>query len=144
MRKALPQMLDLSRALIAYEARTMQSSATGVAAAHVCDKLRPKLATLMGATGFRALLSRALALASAEIPALCALEIDAKDSVVCAKPVSGKADAAHDIDGGVVLVAQLLTLLVAFIGENLTRQLLLEVWPQALACDSDLTTGDSD
>ena len=34
----------------------------------VCEKLRPHLAMLMGNAGFRALLSRALALAKAEVP----------------------------------------------------------------------------
>jgi hypothetical protein len=142
MRKALPQMLDLSRALIANETRDVQFPAA--VARDVCEKLRPTLSTLMGATGFRALLARALTLASAEVPALGKLEIDSAASLVYPAAISDEADRAKDIEGDVVLVAQLLSLLVAFIGEKLTRQILLEVWPQSLASGSNIQTGDSD
>jgi hypothetical protein len=136
-------MLDLSRELVAYEVRAAQSPLV-VTAASVCEKLRPKLAALMGDTGFRALLSRAVALASAEIPSLCKLTIDASDSLVYPEAIGGEAAAAADIEGSVVLVAQLLSLLVAFIGEILTRQVLREVWPGLRATDSNFKTGDSE
>ena len=42
-------------------------------------------------------------------------------------------------EGRVVLLAQLLGLLVAFIGENLTIRLVREVWPKAPLNDLDLT-----
>jgi hypothetical protein len=35
-------------------------------------------------------------------------------------------------DGGIVLVAQLLGLLVAFVGERLTLKIVREVWPNLL------------
>jgi hypothetical protein len=143
MRKALPQMLNLSRELISHEGRAMQSSGAEISAAFVCEKLRPKLSTLMGATGFRALLARALALASAEVPSLGKFEIDSGDSLVYRKAMSGVAHSPDD-EGGVVLVAQLLSLLVAFIGEKLTRQVLLEIWPQAFVRNSNFETGDSE
>ena len=44
--------------------------------------------------------------------------------------------------GAVVLVAHLLSLLVAFIGEALTLQLLVEIWPPLLAHTSSFSTGD--
>jgi circadian clock protein KaiC len=43
--------------------------------------------------------------------------------------------------GGVALLAQLLGLLVAFIGENLTLRLVREVWPKAPLNDLDLVKG---
>ncbi len=39
-------------------------------------------------------------------------------------------DRAALLDAGVILVAQLIGLLVAFIGEKLTLQLLLDIWPK--------------
>jgi hypothetical protein len=136
MRKALPQMLDLSRVLLAHEARATESPTVGVTAADVCEELHPTLSTLMGATGFRALLARALALAAAEVPSLCQLEVDAAGRLVGPEPM--------EFEGSVVLVAQLLSLLAAFIGEQLTRQLLLERWPRLPAHDSNSKTGDSE
>jgi hypothetical protein len=44
-------------------------------------------------------------------------------------------------EGRVVLLAQLLGLLVAFIGENLTLRLVREVWPKVPLKDIELTKG---
>jgi hypothetical protein len=43
---------------------------------------------------------------------------------------------------GVVLVAQLLGLLVAFIGDNLTLRLVRDVWPTVSLEDLHFTQGD--
>jgi hypothetical protein len=43
----------------------------------------------------------------------------------------------------VILVAQLLALLVAFVGESLTRRIVREVWPKLSFTDSDFRKGDS-
>ena len=45
-------------------------------------------------------------------------------------------------EGGVVLLAQLLGLLVAFIGESLTLRLVREVWPQLPLDDLDFGKGE--
>lgn len=140
MRDALPQMLELSRELVAYEARARQAPAT---AAEVCEKLRPKLSTLMGATGFRALLSRALTLASAQVPSLCNLELNATNTLVERQSKAQAKDVTNDDEDSVVLMAHLLSLLVTFVGEKLTRQILLEIWPQSSVHYSDFETGDS-
>ncbi len=42
-------------------------------------------------------------------------------------------------EGGVVLVAHLLGLLVAFIGEGLTLHLMREIWPKVLFVELDST-----
>jgi hypothetical protein len=44
-------------------------------------------------------------------------------------------------EGGVVLVAQLLGLLVAFIGETLTLRFVREVWPEVPLDDLDFGKG---
>ena len=131
MGRATPQMRDFSQRLIAFETRGIKSSGTKTPAAfHVFEKLRPQLATLMGNTGFHALLSRALALARAEAPRLCAVQVKADGSLAAADAPETPLDANEPVEGGVVLLALLLGLLVAFIGENLTQRLLRDVWPK--------------
>jgi hypothetical protein len=47
-------------------------------------------------------------------------------------------DPAEFFEGSVVLLAQVLGLLVAFIGENLTVSLVREVWPKVSLNNLDL------
>jgi hypothetical protein len=49
---------------------------------------------------------------------------------------------AEIFDGRVVLLAQLLGLLVAFIGERLTLSLVREIWPRIPLNDLDFGNGD--
>jgi hypothetical protein len=118
--------------LIAYERRDNKSSETKTPAAFlVGEKLRPHLAPLMGNVGFRALLSRALALANAEVPWLRAVHVKAADgSFQGLDELGAQVDPDEIFEGRVVLLAQLLGLLVAFIGEDLTLRLVREVWPK--------------
>lgn len=75
-------MRDLAERLIAFEAREKQlSGAKAPTAAYVCEKLRPHLATLMGKAGFRAVLSRAVTVASAEVPWLGAVQVNAEGAL---------------------------------------------------------------
>lgn len=91
----------------------------------------------MGNAGFRALLSRALALARAEVPALSAVQVQ----------VNGSLDGLHEFkpneftEGEIVLAAQLLGLLVAFIGADLTLRLVREVWPKVPLDDLNFNRG---
>jgi hypothetical protein len=127
----IPQMRDFAERLIACETRENKSSATKTPAAFpVCEKLRPHLATLMGNTGFHALLSRALARAEAEVPSLRAMQVKADGSLAGLDEVEAQLDPEELAEGRVVLVAQLLELLVAFIGENLMLRIVCDVWPK--------------
>ena len=75
-------MRNFAKRLIADEARGNKAAATKNAADfNACEKLRPNLATLMGNAGFCALLSRALALAQAEVPWLRAVKVNADGSL---------------------------------------------------------------
>jgi len=131
MSRATPKMRDFAERLIAYETRGNKSSETKTpAACLVSEKLRPHLATLMGNLGFRALLSRALALANAEVPWLRAVHVNADGSLEGLDELGAQVDPDEIFEGCVVLLAQLLGLLVAFIGENLTLRLVREVWPK--------------
>ena len=136
-------MRDFAKRLIAYETGGNKSSGTKTPAAfHVCEKLRPHLATLMGNAGFRALLSRALALASAEVPWLRAVHVKADGSLEGLEELHAQLDPEEFAEGRVVLLAQLLGLLVAFIGEDLTLRLVREVWPKLPLNDLDFGKGD--
>lgn len=128
--RATPKLKQLARRLLAHEAASGKpSAARNSAAFHVCEKLRGPLGKLLGNDGFRALLSRALALAGAEIPWLLALQIKADGSVEGLDELEENFKTRAVAEGEVVLVAQLLGLLAIFIGEELTLRLLHDIWP---------------
>jgi hypothetical protein len=132
MSRASPQMRNFAKRIIACEANGTNSAETKTPdALNVCEKLRPPLATLMGNVGFRALLSRALALASAEVPWLRAVHVKSDGSLEGAEEIHAQLSLDAMFVGRVALLAQLLGLLVAFIGESLTLRLVREVWPKA-------------
>jgi hypothetical protein len=143
MSRANPQMRNFAKHLILCEANGNKSAqANAPDAFNVCEKLRPQLATLMGNGGFRALLSRALALASAEVPWLCAVHVKSDGALGGLEELPAQLDLDKFFEGRAVLLAQLLGLLVAFIGENLTLRLVREVWPKARLNDLDLVNGN--
>ena len=143
MSRAPPPMRDFAERLIAYEMRGNKSSETkSPAAFHVCEKLGPHLTTLMGNAGFRALLLRALALANDEVAWLRAVHVQADGSLERLDDPAAHVGPHEIFEGSVVLLAQLLGLLVAFIGEILTLQLVLEVWPKLPVHDFDFNKRD--
>lgn len=142
MSRATPKMRNFAKRLIAYETRGKKSSETKTPAAFpVCAKLRPHLATLLGNTGFRALLSRALALANEEVAWLRAVHVKADGSLEGPENLHAQVGPKEILEGRVVMVAQLLGLLVAFIGENLTLRLVQEIWPKVPLDDLDFGRG---
>ena len=87
----------------------------------VTVKLRRALSLLLGAGGQGSLIERALTLARQECPALYAWKANADGSL---EGLSG--DGAEP---STVFIAQLLGLLMTFVGEAFTLQLLENVWP---------------
>jgi len=135
-------MRDFAERLIAYETKGNKSSETKTVAVFlVGEKLRPHLAMLMGNVGFSALLSRALVLANAEVPWLRAVHVKA-GSLEGLDELGAQVTPAEIFEGRVVLLAQLLGLLVAFIGERLTLSLVREIWPRIPLHDLDFGNGD--
>ena len=131
-------MRVFARRLIDFETKENRSAGIKTPAAmHVSEKLRPHLAALMGKAGFRALLSRALALAHAEVRWLRTVHIKADGGLEGLEGLHAQLQPAEFFEGGVVLLAQLLGLLVAFIGEDLTLRLVGEIWPKVLLNDLD-------
>ena len=137
-------MRDLAELLIAYESSGKKSSATKIAAVFpVIARLRPHLAGLMGNTGFLALLLRAQARAERDVPSLRAVEVKADGSLHMPDESAAQIDPENGVEGGVVLLAQLLGLLATFIGEHLTLRLVGEIWPKLPLNDLDFDIGDS-
>jgi hypothetical protein len=143
MNRSTHEARTFAERLIAYEAVGDDSSeANRPLGFHVSEKLHPYLATLMGSGGFQALLSRSLALAAAEVPWLRAVEVNANGSLEGLKKLQGQLDADKFLEGQVVLLAQLLGLLNAFIGEVLTLRLLRDVWPKIPLDNLEFGNGD--
>ncbi len=143
MSKATRQMRDIAERLIAYETAGNHFSGVNTPAGFpVCEKLRPHLATLMGNTGAHALLSRALARAEADVPSLRAMQVEADGSLAGLDKLQGQIDPEEIAEGRVALLAQLLGLLVAFIGELLTLRLVRDVWPKLPLNDLDFGKGE--
>lgn len=143
MSRATPPIRDLAARLIANKTGGTQSSETQTPGAFaVCEKLRPQLATLMGRAGAHALLSRALATARAEVDWLRTVLLTEEGNFGVPDEVLKKVDAKELADGSVLLVAQLLGLLVAFIGDNLTLRLVRDVWPKLSLEELNFTQGD--
>ena len=138
MSRATPAMRNLAKCLTAYETEGNKSSQTkSPAAFFIGEKLRPHLVTFMGNVGFQALLSRALSLANAEVRWLRTVQVKADGSMEGWDELEAKVDPDEIFEGRVVLLAQLLGLLLAFIGEKLTLQLVREAWPKLPLNNSD-------
>jgi len=100
--------------------------------------LQPHLAALVGNGGFRALLLRALELASEEVPWMGTVQVKMDGHLEGLEELHVQLSAEEFSKGEVVLLAQMLGLLVAFIGEKLTLRLAGEVWPVIALNDLDL------
>lgn len=125
------QTRDLAQSLIAHEGVAGNTSEpTEFAAFRVCETLRRPVSALTGNDGFRVLLSRALALATAEAPSLSAVRVAADGSLQGLDELGRQIEKDQVREGGVILIAQLLGLLLAFIGEAMTSRLVTsEVLP---------------
>lgn len=115
-------MRDLAERLLAIEAEAARPSDPQLSpAARVCETFRASLTRLAGAEGFAALMRRAVVLTRGEVPSVQAVVVNVDGSI------EGLADI--EPEASVALAAQLLGLLVTFIGEPLTMRLVVEAWP---------------
>jgi hypothetical protein len=136
-------MRKFARRLITLETNEKKSSgAKDSAAFPVPEKLRPTLSMLVGNAGFQTLLTRALTLATEEVPWLRAVMVSADGTLVGWEEPYAQLGPDKFSEGRVVLVAQLLGLLEAFIGENLTVRLVREIWPKLSLGDMNLDQGE--
>lgn len=144
MNRTNPKMLDIAHQLLAHEASAGEPSGAKMPVlVRVSEKLRRPISTLAGATGFRALLARALSLARTQAPALSAVQVNPDGALDWGMDSAlGNGDGAREINGesgqaGAVLIAHLLGLLSNFIGETLTLRLLHDAWPDLPVIDID-------
>lgn len=129
--RATPQMRAFAKRLIVHDAGGKSSAGRHAPAGFpTCEKLRLHLATFMGQTGVHTLLARSLALAVAEVPWLRAVRTGADDPLEGVAQLQAQLDPDEFLEGQVVLLAQLLGLLAALIGDSLTLRLVREIWPK--------------
>ena len=146
MNSASPTSLYLARKLLALEENSRKKRGNTAVAhadnspidttARVCQKLQRILTAFAGSAGFRSLLTRALTLAKAQDPWLAGVSVLEDGSLAGFEtlpaptnktPKKTPVTSSH----GQLLVAQLLDLLVTFIGEALMLQLVRSAWPEA-------------
>lgn len=134
-----PASIDLARRLLAVESGRGSRAAGGaseggiaesaggsaIPLVRVCVKLRTIVGGLAGTTGFRTLLARALTLARAQEASLAGVRVLEDGSL------SGidEDSAAAGTSAGEALLAQVVDLLIIFIGLALLLQLLRGEWP---------------
>jgi hypothetical protein len=100
-------------------------------------KIRAPLVKLAGSAGFNMLLARAVALASKKEISLVHLRVEIDGSLSGLDEVrraasNGNGSEQHARDhGGAIILAELLGLLISFVGESLALALVREAWPDA-------------
>ena len=138
--RATPEMQELAKRLIKLEVKANKSRETHISIPIlVIEKLRPNLSNIMGNAGFRALLSRAIMLARTEFPWLRTVQVDTNGTLGGLDKLDANVSSEDFLDGSVGLLAQLLGLLVAFIGESLTLRMMDEIWPNASLTDLEFS-----
>lgn len=148
-------IMGLVRRLLTLEAAEIQDQESVIGAAErVSDKMRAHLSKRIGQEGFRTLLARALTLTTALFPHLSAVRVGENGSLVGLRRAAGiglhktpdDVTQQDAVEGAVALVAQLLALLITFIGEDLTLRILSTVSPGLAIPElaSDDATGGED
>ena len=142
MGRVTPLLRGIAKRLIAAEAKaTTPSAGSAPSSFPVLERLHSHLAALMGQGGFQALLWRARVLAIAELPWLNLVHLNEDGSLEEGDEPRSQREPGKFLEGRVVLLAQLLGLLEAFIGENLTTLLVHQVWPNVPLDELDFREG---
>jgi hypothetical protein len=132
MRQATPQLKSLAQRLLAHEAKKSPSPGKLAEALEVCcQRLHKRLDPLVGAGGFRALLERALFLAKKEHPWLEGVEIQAYPGCelkALNEAMTGR-QSTEIRETLTIILANVIWLLVTFIGEDIVYGLIEEAWP---------------
>jgi hypothetical protein len=116
---------DLARSLVDCEAEASTTSLqTQPATVRVYERLRRQLSAPVGADGFQALASRALALAKSESPQLGAVQVSANGVLRGLGEAEFQSGTDEDGEAGIILIAQLLGQFLTFLGEATTLRLI--------------------
>jgi hypothetical protein len=121
---------DLARRLLDCESVAASTSAQSEPPTfRVYEKLRHRLGAPVGTDGFQALASRALGIARSESPGLNSVRVTADGHLQGLGRLEPQTDTDQVGEDGVILIAQLLDLFLAFLGPALTLQLLRDMSP---------------
>lgn len=141
----LSEMRDLASQLLTYEAAGGNASEPPESATlRVYEKLRKSIGELAGTAGFQALAVRALTLAKSEGSILGSVRVATDGNLEGMSEVESPNIIAKNRvhESGVVLISRLLGLLLIFLGEALTINLIRDIWPDAALDDAVLRTGE--
>ena len=130
MKRANPRLRDFAERLISLAAAEATSFAPKSPELFtVIEKLRPSLVQVVGALGFSAVLSRAVAIAHVDVAWLRAVHVkpDGQGGNLADPPATVGANEV--LEGRVVLLAEFFGLLVDLIGERLVLQLVHQAMP---------------
>ncbi len=144
MNRAASEVCDLARFLLAAEAEKREhGEEEAEVALRVFGQLRSYLTSLIGVAGFEAILTRALSLAKVECGWLGAVRVQADATFEGFHEAAQKQPTPAVAAGCAALLTALLGLLVAFIGEALTRQLMQDIWPEVQRYDRQAGLGET-
>jgi hypothetical protein len=132
---------DLARSLVASEAVSDSSSAQSEpVTVRVYERLRRQLGAPVGADGFQSLAIRALALAKSEFPRLKSVQVMANGALRGFNEVERRTNPDEDGEGGIILIAELLGLFLAMLGETTTLRLIEDLRLQAEVSEESAAT----
>jgi hypothetical protein len=132
---------ELASRLLARERHGENSEERAAAAGRVYEKLFLCLAPLVGGTGVRALFVRSIKLATAEFPFLGGVAVEPREAAVSTLVASLQGQQPDAVmHGAAALFGAFLTLLMTYVGERLTAQVLRSAWPDIDETPSKETT----
>ena len=130
MKRASPRLRDFAERLVSLGvAEATSLAAKPPALFTVIEKLRPSFVQVVGALGFSAVLSRALAIAHVDVAWLRAVHVKPDGHWGNFDDPTLTVGANEIFDGRVVLLAEFVSLLVDLIGERLVLQLVHQAMP---------------
>ena len=130
MNSATPELRELALRLLANGGNAGEAVSFATAA-EFCARLSAVLSKLAGPAGSLTLLSRALVLAGQKAQCLTIVQLKSDGQLHGFEERTSEKEQHEWNEASIVLVAQLLGLLHAFIGQRLTVQLVEEAWPMA-------------
>ena len=131
MKRATPKLRDFAERLIyIVSIETKFSGSRPPAVFTVIDKLRPYLVQVVGDLGFSAVLSRALAVANADVAWLRAVHVKPDGSLNGLDELEAEVFPKEIAEGRIVVLAEFVSLLVELIGERLVLQLVHQAMPE--------------
>jgi hypothetical protein len=105
--------------------------ATTPVALCMIDRLRVSVSNCVGVAGYHALLTRALALVTAQVPWLDAVQVQVNGTLIGFAETALIQEGDEEAKGSATLLAQLVGLLKTLVGEAMTLRLMHPDWPGA-------------